>query len=173
MWVGNAERDVFLLSPSLPHWIQFVLHSDFGPVFHWKTQACNPFGRSFHFLRAIPEITGSSRCCTPSKHLHITSYSLKSDLSLFSLPGGHSRQNIGGGLVAKSCPTLVTLWTVACQAPLSMGFSRQEYWCGLRFLLQGLFLTQGSNLDLLHCRQILYCLSRQGSPQGLKCLSYL
>ena len=26
---------------------------------------------------------------------------------------------------------IVTLWTVACQAPLSMGFSRQEYWSGL------------------------------------------
>ena len=25
----------------------------------------------------------------------------------------------------------VTLWTAACQAPLSMGFSRQEYWSGL------------------------------------------
>jgi len=23
------------------------------------------------------------------------------------------------------------MWTVACQAPLSMGFSRQEYWSGL------------------------------------------
>ena len=37
----------------------------------------------------------------------------------------------GGGLVAKSCLTLATPWTVACQAPLSMGFSRQEYWSGL------------------------------------------
>ena len=27
----------------------------------------------------------------------------------------------------------VTLWTVACQSPLSMGFSRQEYWSGLPF----------------------------------------
>ena len=36
-------------------------------------------------------------------------------------------------LVAKWCLTLVTPWTVACQAPLSMGFSRQEYWCGLPF----------------------------------------
>ena len=27
----------------------------------------------------------------------------------------------------------VTLWTVACQAPLSMGFSRQEYWSGLPY----------------------------------------
>ena len=30
-----------------------------------------------------------------------------------------------------SCPTLVTLWTVARQASLSMRFSRQEYWSGL------------------------------------------
>ena len=35
--------------------------------------------------------------------------------------------------VAQSCPTLVTLWTVAHQAPLSLEFSRQEYWCGLPF----------------------------------------
>ena len=33
-------------------------------------------------------------------------------------------------LVAKLCPTLATPWTVAYQAPLSMGFSRQEYWSG-------------------------------------------
>ena len=39
----------------------------------------------------------------------------------------------GGGLVAESCLTLVTLWTVAHQAPLSMGFSRQGYWSGLPF----------------------------------------
>ena len=37
------------------------------------------------------------------------------------------------GLVAKSCQTLATPWTVACQAPLPMGFSRQEYWSGLPF----------------------------------------
>ena len=39
----------------------------------------------------------------------------------------------GGGLVAKSCPILATPRTVACQAPLSMTFSRQEYWSGLPF----------------------------------------
>ena len=33
-------------------------------------------------------------------------------------------------------------------------------------LLQGIFLTQGVNLGLLHCRRILYCLSHQGSPFG-------
>ena len=35
--------------------------------------------------------------------------------------------------VTQSCPTLATPWTVAHQAPLSMGFSRQEYWSGLPF----------------------------------------
>jgi len=40
----------------------------------------------------------------------------------------------GGGFVAKSCPTFETSpWTVACQAPLSMGFSRQECWSGSPF----------------------------------------
>ena len=39
----------------------------------------------------------------------------------------------GGGLVAKSRLTLETPLTVAHQAPLSMGFCRQEYWSGLPF----------------------------------------
>ena len=48
--------------------------------------------------------------------------------------------NIGGGagLVAPLCLTLATPWTGACQAPLSMGFSRQEYWSGLPFPSQPL-----------------------------------
>ena len=33
----------------------------------------------------------------------------------------------------KLCPTLTTPWTAACQAPLSIGLSRQEYWSGLPF----------------------------------------
>ena len=46
-----------------------------------------------------------------------------------------------------------TLQTVAHQAPLSMRFSRQEYWSGLPCSLQGITLIQGSNpllLCLLH-----------------------
>ena len=35
--------------------------------------------------------------------------------------------------VAQSCSTLWTPWTVAYQAPPSMGFSRQECWSGLPF----------------------------------------
>ena len=37
------------------------------------------------------------------------------------------------GLVAKLSPTLATLWTIAPQVPLSMGFPRQEDWSGLPF----------------------------------------
>ena len=43
----------------------------------------------------------------------------------------------GGGLVAKSSPTLVIPWTIAHQAPLSVGFSSQEYWSGLPFSSPG------------------------------------
>ena len=39
--------------------------------------------------------------------------------------------------VAQSCPTLCNPWTVAHQAPPSMGFSGQEYWRGLPFLSPG------------------------------------
>ena len=42
-----------------------------------------------------------------------------------------------GGLVAQSCPTLVTPWTIVCQAPLSMGFPRLGYWSGLPFPFPG------------------------------------
>ena len=36
-------------------------------------------------------------------------------------------------LVSQSCWVLATPWTVTCQAPLSMGLPRQEYWSGLPF----------------------------------------
>ena len=50
------------------------------------------------------------------------------------------------GLVAKLCLTLCDPWTVACQAPLSMGFSRQEYWSGLPFPSPGDLSNPGTEL---------------------------
>ena len=63
-------------------------------------------------------------------------------------------------------------WTIAHQVPLSIEFSRQEYWSTLPFSPPG-GLSQppglcGSNTHLLcfvHCRQILYLLSHQESPK--------
>ena len=48
---------------------------------------------------------------------------------------------------------------IAHQAPLSMGFSMQEYWSGQLCPYPEIFPTQGSKSGLPHCRQILYHLS--------------
>ena len=39
----------------------------------------------------------------------------------------------------------------------------EKYWSGCHFLLQGIPPIQGSNPRVLHCRQIIYCLSHQGA----------
>ena len=59
----------------------------------------------------------------------------------------------------------VTPWTVAHQAPLSMGISQTRIleWVAISFS-RGIFRTQGSNPGLPHCRKTLYHLSHQGSP---------
>ena len=62
----------------------------------------------------------------------------------------------GGRIVAKLSPILVTLCTVALPAPLKphcpwISQARTLEW-GHHFLLQGIFLTQGSDPGLLHCR---------------------
>ena len=50
-----------------------------------------------------------------------------------------------------SCVQLFAItWTVACQAPLSMKFSRQEYWSGLPYPSSGDILGLGFYLHLLH-----------------------
>ena len=68
--------------------------------------------------------------------------------------------------VAQSC-LFVTPWTVARQAPLSMGFSRPLEGVAFPFS-RGISPTEGSNPGLLHCRRILYQLSHQGSPRILE-----
>ena len=62
----------------------------------------------------------------------------------------------------------VTPWTVVCQAPLSMEFSRQEYWTigvGCHSLFWGIFSTQGSNMHLLHWQLGSLPLAPAGKPR--------
>ena len=70
--------------------------------------------------------------------------------------------------VLSSVRLFVTPWSVAQQAPLSMGFSRQESWSGLPFSFLGVFLTQGSNPYLSRLLTTLQVdslpLSHLGSP---------
>ena len=67
-------------------------------------------------------------------------------------------------LVTQSCLTLCHPWTVAHQLLCPWDFPGKNVGVGCYSLLQGIFLTQGFNLGLLHCRQILYHLTHQGSP---------
>ena len=58
----------------------------------------------------------------------------------------------------------VTPWTVTRQLLYPCGSPNKNTGMGCHFFLRGIFLTQKFNPGLLHCRQILYRLSHQGSP---------
>ena len=70
-----------------------------------------------------------------------------------------------GCLVTKLCLTLVTLSAVACKAPLSMGFSRQEYWSGLPFRSPEDHPNPSIGPKSTHWQADSLPLSHQGSPQ--------
>ena len=72
-----------------------------------------------------------------------------------------------------SCVWLfVFLWTMALQAPLSVGFSWQEYWSGLPFPSPGIFPTQRLNLlCLLYWQLGSLLLGSPRKPQAIKQLS--
>ena len=78
-------------------------------------------------------------------------------------------------LVTQLCPTLCD--PMDCSSPRSSvhGDSPgKNTGVGCRALLQGIFLTQGSNQALPHCRRILYCLSHQEAVKSITFLySYL
>ena len=72
-----------------------------------------------------------------------------------------------GACVLSHVCLFATPWTVAHQAPLSMGVSRQEYWSGLPFPPLAIFLTCGLNprlLCLLHWQVGSLPLSHLGIP---------
>ena len=66
--------------------------------------------------------------------------------------------------VAQSCLTLCDPMDCSPPGSSSRGILQASTGVGCHFLLQGIFLTQGSNPGLPHCRQMLYRLSHQGSP---------
>ena len=71
------------------------------------------------------------------------------------------------GLVTQSCPTLCD--PMDCSLPGSSNHEDspgKNTDVGCHALLQGIFPTQELNPCLLHCKQILYRLSHQGSPNG-------
>ena len=87
---------------------------------------------SLHFpvpdRRQMPLANVDTHCFAPSPRTYYTGCFFF--LLLTSVTWSHVL-HIGGVLLTKSCLSLATPWTVAHQAPLSMGFPRQEYGSGL------------------------------------------
>ena len=76
-------------------------------------------------------------------------------------------------LVPQLCLTLCD--TMDCSLPgfsAHGGYQGKNIRMGSDSLLQGIFPTQGSNTDLLHCRWILYHLTHQGSSRILEWVAY-
>ena len=92
------------------------------------------------------------------------------------------RENVGEGAAWVEC--LRGSWESESRSVVSdslrprglyslWNFPGQNTGVGSLSLLQGNFLTQGSNPGLLHCRRILCQLSHKGSPRILECVAYL
>ena len=115
-------------------------------VFHWSwvTELFTYYwqGLRCHHLSALHHVVFTQPRTYPAFSL----------LSLLSLPV-RRLHCLGFSTCVLSCFScvrlFVTLWIVAFQAPLPMGFSRQEYWVGCHFFCQRIFLNQGLNLCLL------------------------
>ena len=72
--------------------------------------------------------------------------------------------------VAQWCLTLCNPMDSSLhQAPPPWDFQGKNTGVGCHLLFQGIFPTQGSNPGLSHWRQMLYCLSHQGSPCVTEC----
>ena len=71
-------------------------------------------------------------------------------------------------LLTQSCPTLQPCGLLPTRHFCPWDSPGKNTGVGCHSLLQWIFPNQGSNLDLPHCRQILYCLSHQGSSFILK-----
>ena len=101
------------------------LHLHVNLLLYWRPKLFFP---EMHFLKCAQEFSWTLKlCCVVVNKESFSVWTLEMSLTNYD----------GGGLVTKLCLTLVTAWNVARQAPLSMGFSRQEYWSGLPFPLPG------------------------------------
>ena len=117
----------------------------------------------FHIINII---SSQSHTAASYHHLEIfffvVSHPRVSVLSWGHLKGQHSLESSRVCMVScfSGVQLFATLWSVAHQAPLSMGFSWQEYWSRLPWSPPEDLSPQRSNpclLHLLHCKWILYC----------------
>ena len=96
-------------------------------------------------------------CILISQIILLVNYSYKISHNLNT-----GRPGVNTESVSQSCQTLCN--TMDCCSLVSSVPGTLQAKVGSHSLLQGIFLTQGSNPDLLHCRQILYHMNHQGNP---------
>ena len=80
----------------------------------------------------------------PNPGIELMSPAFQEDSLLMSYQRSPIYEDDGGSIATKSCQTLATPRYVAYQDPLSVGFSRQEYWSGLPFPSPGDFPNPGT-----------------------------
>ena len=93
----------------------------------WKAEVSKNYYSS---VKAIMDRGGKSRYGDATRFLLVIAVSLETDAEIPVDCHLASFYNESESEVAQSCWLFVTPWTAAYQAPLSMGFSRQEYWSG-------------------------------------------
>ena len=81
-------------------------------------------------------ITATQKIIEILKYIWNNKPSILSQLQVYCLVEKYNLKSVTYAAAAaakslQSCPTLVTPWTAAYQAPPSTGFSRQEYWSGV------------------------------------------
>ena len=100
-----------------------LLNNNYGS---WKT-------RKFSEEKSVP-IKNSILSQTSSQHFHFLTFGVsKNFFSTHPFPGSCCRMCACVLSHFSHIQFFATLWTVAYQSPLSMGFSRQEYWSGFPF----------------------------------------
>ena len=150
---------------SSPTWKPFSFHLGYALcILHTLLAMCG----TSHPVLGCPPPHGrpgdSSWTVTPRRHRpSIISRQTHPTLGCHS-PLPHANSCSPGVWV--QCWSLSHVWLFATPCdPYSPPGSSVHSGVGCRFLFQGIFPTQGSNLGLLHCRQILYPLSYQWSPK--------
>ena len=100
----------------------------------------------------------------PNPGIKLRSPASQADSFLSEPPGKPYNSKSEVKVKSLSCVQLfVTPWTVAYHVKIHpRDFPSKNTGVGCHFLPQRIFPTQGSNPDLPHCRQTLYCLSLQG-----------
>jgi len=151
LWADKQPRAFFCLS-RIDFWVRSIF------------TVLNPSTHIFMSTYIIPIFESqklfSSVCACNQEETHFMS-------ALVSTQPSWKCESLSHVLLFATPWTVLTLWDPMepTRLPCPWNSPGKNIGVGSHSLLQGIFPTQGSNPGLLHCRQILYHLSHQGSPR--------